>query len=368
MAQIILPTRQPTEQKVREETAMDRLLKGLQVAGNVFGIASDISNLRTQSQARDIAEAREGREQAKFGIETQRQTMLAPPEQPGTSITLQTPEGDEVTQLRVPRPPTPDESKKLRQELLTLQVQQAKKNLNKQPGEDKQINISPEDERYWVEERGVNPALVSMVKRGFGGRNPTSTLNSAAERDEPTTAEVNVITGLDQTEKFLGESLATLNPDVVGPTRGRIPDIPFVGKYIPEGQEAAWRAKIGRMNDAYRQAVTGMGASQKEIETLMSRIPGPSDTPEQFIAKAKDFRKEIEQRRDIYLDNLARSGKFVKPFRNPGAAIVYQQEKMRNPNVNPNPVTFAPGVKFPSIIPEAQAQQPFDPDAYVRGQ
>ena len=46
MAQILLPTRETPKQEKQQETALDKLVKGLQVAGNVFGIASDISSLK----------------------------------------------------------------------------------------------------------------------------------------------------------------------------------------------------------------------------------------------------------------------------------------------------------------------------------
>ena len=104
MAQILLPTREAPKQEKQQETALDKLVKGLQVAGNVFGIASDISSLKTQSQARDIAAAREAREAGKYGIEMQRTTLQAPEGAPGTELGLKTPEGEQVTQLRVPKP------------------------------------------------------------------------------------------------------------------------------------------------------------------------------------------------------------------------------------------------------------------------
>ena len=369
MAQIILPTREVEKQEAPKESAMDKLLKGLQIASSAFGIGSSVSNMATQSQARDIAASTEARNQSKFSLDAMKNTQEAEGQAGGVPITLQRPgdSGEQFTSLRVPRPETPDETAKMQKELLSLRVAKARKEANQKPNQERIVEFSPEDKNYWTKQRGVDPALVDMVSRGFGGRNPTNTLNMAAERDEPSAAEINTINGFDEADEILGAALEDINPDWVGPLRGRAPEIPVLGGYVAEGPEAAWRAKIGRMNDAYRKAITGMGASQKEIETLMTRIPSPNDTFKQFLAKAKDFDSELAQKRELYLHNLDRGGKFVDAFKAPGSTIVYQQLKQQNPTVQQNPATFAPGVSFPSLIPEAQAEQPFDKKAFLRG-
>ena len=318
MAQILLPTREVPTQEKQKESAMDKLLKGLQIANTAFGIGSSVSNMKSQSQARDIAEAKEGREAAKFGLETQRTTTLAPPGDPGTLITLQTPDGESVPQLRIPRPEAPDQIAKQKEILQDLQIQKAKKELAKTSVSDKAIQMTPEMRQAW-KNRGVSNEILDMVAAGYGGRNPTNTLNMAAERDEPNNAELNVIKDLDETDLILGEVLGSAKEDWIGPVRGRAPDIPGIGKYVMEGEEAGWRSQLGRLNDAYRKAITGMGASAQEIETLMTRLPGPSDTFDQFVSKSKWLDKEIAQKRDLYLNNLEKGGKFVDPFRSPGS-------------------------------------------------
>jgi len=102
MAQIIMPTREVEKQEAPKESAMDKLLKGLQIASSAFGIGSSISNMTSQSQARDIAAAKETRDQATFGLKTQETTMQAPKgTTQGTMVTLQTPEGDDVRSLKL---------------------------------------------------------------------------------------------------------------------------------------------------------------------------------------------------------------------------------------------------------------------------
>jgi hypothetical protein len=94
----------------------------------------------------------------------------------------------------------------------------------------------------------------------------------------------------------------------VGPVDARIPDL-FTG-----AEEAAFRASVGRMTDAYRKAITGAGASAMELKKLESRLPNPTDQFDQFKAKALDFRKELYRNRNTYLKTLKKQGKDVSEF------------------------------------------------------
>lgn len=95
----------------------------------------------------------------------------------------------------------------------------------------------------------------------------------------------------------------------VGQVDGRIPDM-LVGS-----DQAAFRAAVGRMKDAYRKLVTGAGASNLEIARLESRIPSETDTYKNFMAKANEFIKEVKKAKSTYLNNYEKQGKNVKNFR-----------------------------------------------------
>jgi hypothetical protein len=71
----------------------------------MFGIGSKVSNMSSQSQARDIAEAKEARAATEHGLKMQETTMKAPEGVAGTELTLTTPEGEKERQLRIPLPP-----------------------------------------------------------------------------------------------------------------------------------------------------------------------------------------------------------------------------------------------------------------------
>lgn len=97
----------------------------------------------------------------------------------------------------------------------------------------------------------------------------------------------------------------------VGPVDAKVPDM-FVG-----AEEAAFRSSVGRMSDAYRKAITGAGASVMELQKLESRLPNPSDNYNQFVAKAREFRKELIRNRNTYLNTLKKQGKNVSEFQTP---------------------------------------------------
>ncbi len=316
MAQIIMPTRDPAPQREeKKESALDKLLKGLQVAGSAFGIASDVSSISARSQASDIAEAREARDQAKFGIETQRTTMEAPKGAPGTEITLQTPEGEDVRSLRVPRPKEPDKMLAGKQRLQELAIKKAQKNLARdQDKNSKAFTMTPDQIASW-KSRGVPDVVLDMVQAGHGGRNPTTTLNNAAEKDELNRAEVDAINGFDESELILSQVIETAKPEFIGAIDGRI------HKSLISPANAEFRAKMGRMNAAYRKAITGLTASEQEREELMELLPTETDTFGNFIAKAKGLDVELDQKRRLLLGNYEKSGKFVDTFREQGSTF-----------------------------------------------
>ena len=316
MAQIIMPTRDPAPQREeKKESALDKLLKGLQVAGSAFGIASDVSSISARSQASDIAEARESRDKAKFGIETQRTTMEAPKGAPGTAITLQTPEGEDVRSLRVPRPQEPDKMLAGKQTLQELAIKKAQKDLQRKDNVNtKAFTMTPQQLSAW-KARGVSDEILDMVQAGHGGRNPTTTLNNAAEKDELNRAEIDAINGFDESELILSQIIETAKPEFIGPIDGNL------HKNLISPANAEFRAKMGRMNAAYRKAITGLTASEQEREELIQLLPNETDTFKNFIAKAKGLDVELDQKRRLLLGNYEKSGKFVDTFRDQGSTF-----------------------------------------------
>lgn len=94
----------------------------------------------------------------------------------------------------------------------------------------------------------------------------------------------------------------------VGSIDARIPD------FIVGADEVAFRSAVGRMSDAYRKLITGAGAGIREIQTLESRLPQPTDTLKNFIAKAKNLISQTEKGKGRHLGNLQKAGKNVEAF------------------------------------------------------
>ncbi len=93
-----------------------------------------------------------------------------------------------------------------------------------------------------------------------------------------------------------------------GSLDGRVPDA------IVSADQVAWRKELGRMVDQYRKLITGAGASNQELAKLESRLPEPTDTYANFVAKAKNFIDSVERGRGSFMKNLKAQGKNVSPF------------------------------------------------------
>lgn len=128
-----------------------------------------------------------------------------------------------------------------------------------------------------------------------------------------TDKQISSVNEFDKTIEQAKSALSLLGnkSEWTGPVDAKIPDL-LVG---PE--QVAWRSAIGRMSDAYRQLITGAGASNLELAKLESRLPQPSDSLANFQAKAKELIKETEKAKSGYLSNLSKAGKNVKEFKNP---------------------------------------------------
>lgn len=137
----------------------------------------------------------------------------------------------------------------------------------------------------------------------------------------PSDKQIEAFTDLDNAASDIGNILSTLgnNKNWVGPIDGRIPDM-LVGE-----DQAAWRSAVGKYKDAYRKAITGAGASSTELAMLERRLPSETDTPEQFVAKAKEAQKELQRKKAILAQNLTKGGKDVSKFVDPQDAVSTQQ-------------------------------------------
>lgn len=186
---------------------------------------------------------------------------------------------------------------------------------NRPPIIGRAFDMSEEEREYW-ESRGLDSHQLDRVSKGFGGRNPVGTLNSMAERDEPSNQQINVIRAADEADYVLNKMVDDLgdNTDWVGPIDGRVPSS-WLGYTERGSEQVGWRTTVGRFNDLYRLAVTGMGATLGEIKKLETRLPQEKDTYLNFKAKAKTMLVELREKRAKYLESLEKGGQFVDNFK-----------------------------------------------------
>lgn len=131
------------------------------------------------------------------------------------------------------------------------------------------------------------------------------------EKAKLSDAQLKDVQDFDDTINKAQSALAQLSDhsNWTGTIDGRVPDA-LVGS-----DQVAWRSAVGRMSDAYRKLITGAGASNQELARLEGRLPQPTDTFEDFKAKAKNLIQETQKAKQSHLKNLEYNGKNVTPFR-----------------------------------------------------
>ena len=362
MATINMPSALPREPAEKEkESNIDKLMKGLQIAASGFGIYADVTRigaLKANQERAASAEARaasaETRAESKFGIDTLANTVEAEAQAGGIPVTMQTPDGEQYTSLRVPKPKEISEASRQAVVLNNLKIKSMEKKLAQDDNVNKKaFTMSPEEWNAW-KKRGVSDEILTLVTSGYGGRNPASTLNSAAERDEPSRDEINVINGFDESNLVLRELYSAIKREYVGPIDGRYPDA------IIGSDEAKFRGQLKRLNAAYRRAITGLTASDKEREDLISQIPNETDKFDNWVAKAQGLEKEILQKRQLYLQSLERGGRFVEPFREMESTIGIVNQQLKSA---PTP-QFGTAIADESTVPPVVTQQGPDGQLY----
>lgn len=138
-------------------------------------------------------------------------------------------------------------------------------------------------------------------------------------KQSPEMAKAKAITG-DELEKItsIDNSLTSAsdlmikvnqNSNLVGPLASRIP-----GRDLVDPNYAAFEADLGKFFDQYRVAVTGAGASEKELKMLEARLPSITDRPEIFTTKMQSAIDAANKFRETRLKNLGMAGRDVSKF------------------------------------------------------
>lgn len=144
----------------------------------------------------------------------------------------------------------------------------------------------------------------------------------------PSDKQIEAFTDLDSATSDLNNLMGSLgnNDNWVGPIDGALSD-----RLVGDDQ-VAFRSAVGKYNDAYRKAITGAGASEKEMSTLASRLPSIYDSPGAFKKKAAEALKELERKKAVLASNLTKGGKDVSKFVAPPSESPQASSKVRVSN------------------------------------
>jgi hypothetical protein len=184
---------------------------------------------------------------------------------------------------------------------------------------------------------GLNKEMKEQIQQQRVEERQQAAQLRSEKKAKPSEKQLTTIIDLDRAESDFKDLLSQIksNKNWVGPVDGRIPDL-LVGK-----DQVAFRSALGKLKDAYRKAVTGAGASNKEIEMLESRLPSENDSFDNFISKADSSLKGLLRQKDLFLDNLEKSGQNVENFKSAPVQeerpdVVERNGKMYkwNPRVN----------------------------------
>jgi hypothetical protein len=129
-----------------------------------------------------------------------------------------------------------------------------------------------------------------------------------------TTSEVEKLSNLESAGQAFTriEQLVTQNKDLIGIFTGPLSDISQRDKWSPK--YAQFKSELGQQLDAYRTAITGAGASEKEIKMLMSRLPSGNESYETFVAKLRQVQNIMATKRKTLESSLRKAGRKMGGF------------------------------------------------------
>lgn len=81
-----------------------------------------------------------------------------------------------------------------------------------------------------------------------------------------------------------------------------------------QAKKEAFKSSLGQAFDAYRKAITGAGAGEREIALLRENFPTMEDNDKTFIAKWQKVQQIVTRAKNTKLRNLQKAGYDVQQF------------------------------------------------------
>lgn len=241
------------QQEQQQESTMDKILKGVQIANSILNIGQGVKQMVTTSpqeevqkeQAQLIQAQREELERKGKGVINPREALEMGLVQgkgkvdrgDAQRITLPTVSGEEQTFIKMQQPADMKEE---------LQLQKLRDEASKRNRFDKKTS-------------------------------------------QAITETLDVIDNLEGLKNKASQFESKLNP-----IAGRFPNI--LKQYTFSPDYIGFESEIGAVFDKYRKAVTGAQASEKELEILKKRFPSETDRLENFVSKANERQRNAKNK------------------------------------------------------------------------
>lgn len=164
-----------------------------------------------------------------------------------------------------------------------------------------------------IQEQMVRPDLIKM-QADYGFKAQLEAMKAGAQPGQPLSdSAIQKISDLEETQVHAASMLEKViqNEDFVGPAVGRAPEL---YDQIFNPARADFRAQVGRFFDAYRKAITGAQASEKELELLEKNVPTVKDRPEVFKRKIRTLIEIGDRVKRRYLHTQRKAGRDVSGF------------------------------------------------------
>lgn len=247
--QIQMPGYKPQQ----EESTMDKILKGVQIANGVLGIGQGVKQMVSTSPQEEVQS-----QQAQL-IEAQRRELERKSQ--GRINPM------EALQMGLVQGKKPiDSSDAQRVTLPTVGGQNQTFTKLTQPQDEKQ--------RLQLEKLKDD-----AIKRQRFDKKTTQNISETLD-------VIDNLEGLKTKAKQFDNQL--------NPLAGRFPNI--VKQYAFSPEYIGFESEIGAVFDKYRKAVTGAQASEKELQILKKRFPSETDRLQNFVSKANERQRNAKNK------------------------------------------------------------------------
>jgi len=287
----------------REESTLDKILKGVQAASLITGTVINIADLRLKTKRIGLSQKELAIKEQEAAVDLFTKFNVVPEGTPGALVI-----GEDSFLPKAPKLSFKDTATAL--EIGGKVVE---------PGDDAPpfsfrsefgptIGITPSDltekARQVAEQKADQARLVKARASKLTAEAKKATRIEKFGKpanDKQTTLIRDYDKGIDDL-LVLTKTLETLKPEFIGPVVGRTPSIAQQSLIRPS--EATFLGRLGRFFARYRKIITGAQASFLELVDLRKNLPNQRDKILVFKAKLKDSLRDLRAMRALEVSSF----------------------------------------------------------------